>query len=51
MDRATASLPPATTTTPKRLNVFGRYLSLWSLCMIVGTREEEGDHHRAGSRG
>ena len=38
MNRATASRPTAATTTrPKRLNVFERYLSLWvALCMVVG---------------
>jgi ACR3 family arsenite transporter len=41
MDRAAASLPSSTptvvTSSPKRLNVFERYLSVWvGLCMVVG---------------
>ena len=41
MDRAATSLPSSAATTrastPKRLNVFERYLSLWvGLCMVVG---------------
>jgi hypothetical protein len=41
MDPAGTSLPSSAPTTrassPKRLNVFERYLSLWAgLCMVVG---------------